>query len=166
MVPQQSASAALKNDSAMLGDVDDGRQTMQKVFLDAKLATITDFDQFWPKPNLRDAPRQPEPGNLVDLAIVLVGIVIIIYPTVDDVEAVTLGMVARRPDPVDGGRRAAGGGAREAPPPGRPSRRAAGGSTSRSPRRPRRRPHPVRAGGRDPSDRQRIDVIERVTSTR
>jgi tetratricopeptide (TPR) repeat protein len=63
-IEKQSASAALKqaangNGAAVLGEIDDGRQAMQKAFVDAKLLSIGDFDQFWPKPNLRDAPRQP-----------------------------------------------------------------------------------------------------------
>jgi tetratricopeptide (TPR) repeat protein len=39
--------------------VDDGRQAMQKLFLDAKLISISDFDIFWPAPNLKESPRGP-----------------------------------------------------------------------------------------------------------
>ena len=37
--------------------VDDGRSAMQKLFIDAKLASVGDFDMFWPQPNLSDTPR-------------------------------------------------------------------------------------------------------------
>ena len=63
---KQSASAALKRaadgspqDSPIPTEVDDGKQQMQKLFIDTKLVTAADFDQFWPKFNLRDTPRQP-----------------------------------------------------------------------------------------------------------
>jgi hypothetical protein len=37
--------------------IDDGRQTMQKLFLDAKLISGSDFDMFWPAPNLKEPPK-------------------------------------------------------------------------------------------------------------
>jgi hypothetical protein len=37
--------------------VDDGRAAMQKLFLDAKLISLTDFDMFWPQPNLTQPPK-------------------------------------------------------------------------------------------------------------
>src|SRR3954470_15516693 len=39
--------------------VDDGRAQMQKLFLDAKLISIADFDLFWPTPNLKESPKGP-----------------------------------------------------------------------------------------------------------
>lgn len=39
------------------GDVDDGRQQMKKIFIDAKLISVGDFDMFWPTPSLKDPPR-------------------------------------------------------------------------------------------------------------
>jgi hypothetical protein len=39
--------------------VDDGRAQMQKLFLDAKLISIADFDLFWPTPNLKESPKAP-----------------------------------------------------------------------------------------------------------
>jgi hypothetical protein len=39
--------------------VDDGRAQMQKLFLDAKLISIADFDLFWPTPSLKEAPKAP-----------------------------------------------------------------------------------------------------------
>jgi len=37
--------------------IDDGRQVMQKLFLDSKLISGSDFEMFWPTPNLKDAPK-------------------------------------------------------------------------------------------------------------
>jgi hypothetical protein len=39
--------------------VDDGRATMQKLFLDAKLISVADFDLYWPTPNLKNTPAGP-----------------------------------------------------------------------------------------------------------
>jgi hypothetical protein len=60
---KQSASSFLRKtadlDGAIPTDVDDGKLQMQKLFVDSKLISQADFDQFWPKPNLRETPRQP-----------------------------------------------------------------------------------------------------------
>ena len=62
---KQSAAAALKQATetsifnAAPADVDDGKQQMQKLFVESKLVSLADFEQLWPKFNLRDAPRQP-----------------------------------------------------------------------------------------------------------
>lgn len=62
---KQSAAAALKQATetsifnAAPADVDDGKQQMQKLFVESKLVSPADFEQLWPKFNLRDAPRQP-----------------------------------------------------------------------------------------------------------
>jgi hypothetical protein len=37
--------------------IDDGRAAMLKLFIDAKLVSVTDFDMFWPQPNLTEPPR-------------------------------------------------------------------------------------------------------------
>ena len=37
--------------------VDDGRTAMQKLFVDAKAVSVSDFDLFWPQPDLNEAPR-------------------------------------------------------------------------------------------------------------
>lgn len=37
--------------------VEDGRQTLQKLFLDAKLVSLSDFDMFWPQVNLSEPPK-------------------------------------------------------------------------------------------------------------
>jgi hypothetical protein len=50
------SSATPDGDSA---SVDDGRAQMQKLFLDAKLISIADFDLFWPTPSLKDSPKGP-----------------------------------------------------------------------------------------------------------
>ncbi len=39
-------------------DVDDGRQSMQKIFVDGKLVSLADFNLYWPIPNLKDPPNQ------------------------------------------------------------------------------------------------------------
>jgi tetratricopeptide (TPR) repeat protein len=45
--------------AAVGAEVDDGRQQMQKLFLDAKLISIQEFDLYWPTPNLKDKPHGP-----------------------------------------------------------------------------------------------------------
>jgi hypothetical protein len=37
--------------------VDDGRSAMQKLFIDAKIASVGDFDMFWPQFDISEAPR-------------------------------------------------------------------------------------------------------------
>lgn len=59
-----SAAAALKAASdttiqAIPTEVDDGKQQMHKLFVEGKLVSAADFEQFWPKFNMRDVPRQP-----------------------------------------------------------------------------------------------------------
>src|SRR5688572_3151077 len=39
------------------GEVEDGKQQMRKIFLDAKMISQGDFDLFWPTPNMKEAPR-------------------------------------------------------------------------------------------------------------
>lgn len=62
---KQSAAVALKkagDDSpggAIPTEVDDGKHQMVKMFVESKLVTAADFEQFWPKFNLRETPRQP-----------------------------------------------------------------------------------------------------------
>jgi tetratricopeptide (TPR) repeat protein len=41
-------------------EIDDGKQAMQKLFVETKCITPPDFEQFWPKTNLREALRQPK----------------------------------------------------------------------------------------------------------
>lgn len=50
--PKKAAAATVAD-----GDVEDGKQQMRKVFLDAKLISQGDFDMFWPTPNMKEAPR-------------------------------------------------------------------------------------------------------------
>jgi hypothetical protein len=38
-------------------NVDDGRAVMQKLFLDAKLISGSDFEMYWPIPNYKDTPK-------------------------------------------------------------------------------------------------------------
>lgn len=65
-IEKQSASAAIKKAAdpavaapAIPADVDDGKQAMHKLLVESKLITAADFDEHWPKPNLRDVPRHP-----------------------------------------------------------------------------------------------------------
>jgi hypothetical protein len=64
-VEKQSASAAIKKAAedegpgGMPAEVDDGKQQMHKIFVDSKLVAASDFDQLWPKVNLREIPRTP-----------------------------------------------------------------------------------------------------------
>jgi hypothetical protein len=63
-IEKQSAATALKHagqsqPSAAQTEVEDGKAQMQKIFVDAKALTVAQFDQLWPKVNLRDSPRQP-----------------------------------------------------------------------------------------------------------
>ena len=62
-VEKASASAGLKaattgHATAFL-EVEDGKQQMQKLFLEAKLLASNDFDLYWPTTNLNDKPRSP-----------------------------------------------------------------------------------------------------------
>jgi hypothetical protein len=59
---KKKAGAKASPDTTGVADgvsVDDGRAQMQKVFLDAKLISISDFDIFWPAPNLKESPKGP-----------------------------------------------------------------------------------------------------------
>jgi len=62
-VEKASASAAMKKAGdghlAAQADIDDGKLGMQKLFVDNKLVSLNDFSSLWPKPNLREAPKQP-----------------------------------------------------------------------------------------------------------
>lgn len=59
--PKKKSSAKAAPTVAHAGgpEVDDGRAQMQKVFLDAKLISIADFDLFWPTPSLLEPPKGP-----------------------------------------------------------------------------------------------------------
>jgi hypothetical protein len=54
-----SGKAAAAAPAADGPQVDDGRAQMQKLFLDAKLISIADFDLFWPTPNMKQPPTGP-----------------------------------------------------------------------------------------------------------
>lgn len=62
-VEKASAAVALKKaaDGKPLpaAEVEDGKMAMQKVFVDAKLVSITDFNSLWPVPELNGAPKIP-----------------------------------------------------------------------------------------------------------
>jgi tetratricopeptide (TPR) repeat protein len=55
--PAASPSKAGAKTAAQL-EVDDGRQTMYKYFVEAKLITASDFDACWPAPSLTTAPAK------------------------------------------------------------------------------------------------------------
>lgn len=62
LLDKQSSTSAFKKAGETglnLADIDDGKQQMQKLFVEGKLVAAADFDQLWPKPNLRETPRQP-----------------------------------------------------------------------------------------------------------
>lgn len=62
---KQTASIALKKATeapapdAVPTEVDDGKAQMSKLFVEGKLISPGDFEQFWPKFNMRDIPRHP-----------------------------------------------------------------------------------------------------------
>ena len=59
---KQSAAAALKKageSPEVPAEIDDGKQHMLKLFVESKLVSPADFEQFWPKFNLRETPRHP-----------------------------------------------------------------------------------------------------------
>lgn len=39
-----------------LADIDDGKQAMQKLFVDGKFVSIIDFNTYWPQPPLNESP--------------------------------------------------------------------------------------------------------------
>lgn len=61
----EKASAAVALKSAADGkpmpaaEVEDGKAAMQKIFVDGKLITITDFNNHWPKVNGEESPKVP-----------------------------------------------------------------------------------------------------------
>jgi hypothetical protein len=55
--PAADGKPASAETSFKSAPVDDGRAAMQKLFLDAKLVSLSDFDMFWPQPNLAEAPK-------------------------------------------------------------------------------------------------------------
>jgi tetratricopeptide (TPR) repeat protein len=64
---KQSAAAALRSvgstsadQPVLASEIDDGKGAMQKLFVESKCITAADFEQFWPKPNMREALRQPK----------------------------------------------------------------------------------------------------------
>lgn len=74
-VEKQSAAAALRKAADGMPptatpptEVDDGKQGMQKLFVEGKLVAATDFEQLWPKLNPRDTPRQPNEPFIHTLA--------------------------------------------------------------------------------------------------
>lgn len=54
-----SGKAAPAAAPADMAGIDDGRAQMQKLFLDAKLISVADFDLFWPTPNMKQSPTAP-----------------------------------------------------------------------------------------------------------
>ncbi len=45
--------------TAPIGEGDDGKAVMQKLFVEGKMITAPDFDMHWPKPNFSQAPAKP-----------------------------------------------------------------------------------------------------------
>src|SRR4029079_1064433 len=55
--PPDKGSLPKKAEKSAPAPIDDGRQSMQKVFVDSKLVSLADFNQSWPRVNVHDAPR-------------------------------------------------------------------------------------------------------------
>jgi tetratricopeptide (TPR) repeat protein len=70
--PPHSSGAALANRSgakvAAQPEVDDGRQTMFKYFVEAKLLTASDFEACWPAPSLTTPPTKTVEPFIYNLA--------------------------------------------------------------------------------------------------
>jgi tetratricopeptide (TPR) repeat protein len=58
-VEKASASAALKKSTGAPTDLDDGKQQMQKLLVEAKLISGSDVDLYWPTPDLSEKLRNP-----------------------------------------------------------------------------------------------------------
>lgn len=60
-IGQEKAGATGKKEKTASGHTstmaEDGKASMQKLLVDSKLITLTDFDMFWPKPSLNESPR-------------------------------------------------------------------------------------------------------------
>lgn len=59
-IPPPVAAQAKKADKrAVAPKIDDGRQSMQKIFVDGRFVSQEDFNLYWPEFNPDDVPRQP-----------------------------------------------------------------------------------------------------------
>jgi tetratricopeptide (TPR) repeat protein len=74
-IEKQSAAAALRKviepgpaHSPLPAEVDDGRAGMTKLFVEGKLISAADFENFWPRVNLREPPRQPTEPFILTLS--------------------------------------------------------------------------------------------------
>jgi tetratricopeptide (TPR) repeat protein len=70
---KQSAASALKKagdtaEDLVPAEVDDGKAAMSKLFVEGKLISPADFEQFWPKYNFREIPRHPAEPFIQTLA--------------------------------------------------------------------------------------------------
>ncbi len=61
MPKAKPASGPGRSDKPAAPDIDDGRQLMQKYFVEAKLISAGDFDMYWNTPGLTDPGRVVEP---------------------------------------------------------------------------------------------------------
>jgi hypothetical protein len=57
----QAKGAKLPTKATPAADVEDGRRTMQKIFVESKLITSGDFDLCWPSPDVRGQANLVEP---------------------------------------------------------------------------------------------------------
>ena len=58
-VPSGAASKKKPDRRFRTGPVDDGRQTMQKIFVEGKFMSLSDFDLHWPVADLNEDPDRP-----------------------------------------------------------------------------------------------------------
>lgn len=54
-----SMSSPVANRLVVPADLDDGKQMMQKIFVDGKMISLPDFNQLWIVPNLQGTPESP-----------------------------------------------------------------------------------------------------------
>lgn len=57
IAPARKAADGKPSAAPVAEVVEDGRQVMQKLFLDAKLISISDFEVFWPQVDLKTPPK-------------------------------------------------------------------------------------------------------------
>jgi tetratricopeptide (TPR) repeat protein len=56
--PPAPINLKLGNGSPTVTEIDDGRRSMQKLLVDGKHLSLTDFNLFWNTPNVKESPKQ------------------------------------------------------------------------------------------------------------
>jgi tetratricopeptide (TPR) repeat protein len=57
-LPPAPINLKLGNGSPTVAEIDDGRRSMQKLLVDGKHLSLTDFNLFWNTPNVKESPQQ------------------------------------------------------------------------------------------------------------